>query len=117
MQSQFKASDVYYLTTAALESINMATANAADLPGPLRRDLLTYAANYTEWKRLNNVMNRIDKALKDWMGNNKVDHVETNEMSAHMAHPTRYMLDQSLVPDIDRYKVEKAINVCTIIIK
>ena len=95
----------------------MANATTADLPAALQRDLLTYAAHYNEWKRMNNFMNRIDKAFKDWMVNNNVDHFESNELTAHMTHPLRYAVDQSLIPDIDQYKVERPANVCTMIIK
>lgn len=95
----------------------MANATTDDLPVPLQRDLVGYAAHFHEWKRMNNYMNRIDKALKDWMTHNNVDHLETNELTVHMTHPTRYIVDQSLIPDIHLYKVNKTINVCTVVPK
>ena len=62
-------------------------------------------------------MDRIDKALKKYMVENKVDYLDSDKCELIMTHPMRLILDQSLIEDIDQYKVRKAINLCTVNMK
>lgn len=95
----------------------MSRQNISDLPAPLQRDFVTYAENYVEWKNISNKMERIDKALKKYMADNKVDYLDSDKCELIMTHPMRLMLDQSLIEDIDQYKVRKPINLCTVNMK
>jgi hypothetical protein len=85
-----------------------------ELPDKLRRELDQYIANYTEWKKMCNVMNRLDKAVKEYMILKEVDFIEGEGFQLSMAHPIRFMLDQSLIENLEQYKVKKAINVLTV---
>ncbi len=85
-----------------------------DLPAKMQRELLQYTARYNEWKKICNVMNRLDRSVKDYMIKNGVDLIEGPGFNMSMTHPSRWMLDQSLIEDIDRYKVCKKINLLTV---
>eukprot|EP00873_Tetraselmis_striata_P042713 jgi/Tetstr1/462977/TSEL_007923.t1 len=90
----------------------MACAKADELPPKIQRELAQYVERFNEWKKMCSVMNRLDKVLKEYMIGNNIDFIEDVRLS--MAHPTRWMLDQSLIVDIDQYKVKKTINVLTV---
>ena len=85
-----------------------------ELPDKMQRELQQYTARYTEWKKICSVMTRLDRSLKDYMINNGVDLIEGSGFNMSMAHPSRWMLDQSLIEDIDKYKVYKKINLLTV---
>ncbi len=85
-----------------------------DLPAKMQRELLQYTARYNEWKNMCSVMNRLDAKVKVYMISHDVDVVEGEGFCMSMAHPDRWMLDQSLIEDINKYKVCKRINVLTV---
>mmetsp|Transcript_2403 Transcript_2403/g.6199 ORF Transcript_2403/g.6199 Transcript_2403/m.6199 type:complete len:284 (-) Transcript_2403:51-902(-) len=89
----------------------MACAKADELPPKIQRELAQYVERFNEWKKMCSVMNRLDKVLKEYMIGNNIDFIEDEGVRLSMAHPTRWMLDQSLIVDIDQYKVKKTINV------
>eukprot|EP00873_Tetraselmis_striata_P024809 jgi/Tetstr1/445073/TSEL_032878.t1 len=92
----------------------MACAKADELPPKIQRELAQYVERFNEWKKMCSVMNRLDKVLKEYMIGNNIDFIEDEGVRLSMAHPTRWMLDQSLIVDIDQYKVKKTINVLTV---
>eukprot|EP00873_Tetraselmis_striata_P012356 jgi/Tetstr1/432620/TSEL_021989.t1 len=92
----------------------MACAKADELPEKIQRELAQYVERFNEWKKMCSVMNRLDKVLKEYMIGNNIDFIEDEGVRLSMAHPTRWMLDQSLIVDIDQYKVKKTINVLTV---
>ena len=85
-----------------------------ELPDKVQRELLQYTARYNEWKKMCNLMKRLDKSVKDYMINEKVDLIEGPGFNMSMAHPSRWMLDQSLIENIEQYKVCKKINLLTV---
>jgi hypothetical protein len=94
----------------------MATVSSSELPAHLERNLATFRKEFKEWKRMNNLMNPIDKRLKDYMISNNIDRLEGDGIVITMAHPTRFILDQTLIPNIDFFKRERLTNVATVTI-
>eukprot|EP00873_Tetraselmis_striata_P025927 jgi/Tetstr1/446191/TSEL_003591.t1 len=87
---------------------------ADELPEKMQRELAQYVERFNEWKKMCNTMNRLDRTMKEYMIENKIDYIEDEGVQLSMAHPKRWMLDQSLIDDIDQYKVEKKINILTV---
>eukprot|EP00873_Tetraselmis_striata_P036794 jgi/Tetstr1/457058/TSEL_043721.t1 len=92
----------------------MACAKADELPEKMQRELAQYVERFNKWKKLCNTMNRLDRTMKEYMIENKIDYIEDEGVQLSMAHPKRWMLDQSLIDNIDQYKVEKKINILTV---
>ena len=85
-----------------------------ELPERLQREMRQYVERYNEWKKLCNLMNRLDTKVKEYMISQGVDFIEGRGFNMIMTHPDRWMLDQSLIEDIDKYKVCKRINSLTV---
>ena len=85
-----------------------------ELPERLQREMRQYVERYNEWKKICNVMNRLDAKVNEYMSSHDVDLIEGEWFCMSMAHPDRWMLDQSPIEDIDKYKVCKKINVLTV---
>ena len=73
-----------------------------------------YVERFNEWKKICSVMNRLDAKVKEYMSSYDVDLIEGEGFCMSMAHPDRWMLDQSLIEDIDKYKICNKINVLTV---
>ena len=92
----------------------MARLTIDDLPAVLQRDIVTYDKRFQEWKQLCSIMDRIDKAIKKYMIDNKVEFIETDALTLKMTQQIRHQLDQSLIENIDDYKVKKVVNTCSV---
>ena len=85
-----------------------------ELPERLQREMRQYVERYNEWKKIYSVMNRLDAKVMEYMISHVVDLIEGDGFCMSMTHPDRWMLNQSLIEDIDKYKVCKKINVLTV---
>eukprot|EP00873_Tetraselmis_striata_P003971 jgi/Tetstr1/424235/TSEL_001428.t1 len=92
----------------------MACVKADEPSEKMQRELAQYVKGFNEWKKICNTMNRLDGTIKEYMINNEIDHTEDDGVQLSMSHPTRWMLDYSLIDDIDQYKVAKKINILTV---
>eukprot|EP00873_Tetraselmis_striata_P010369 jgi/Tetstr1/430633/TSEL_020426.t1 len=92
----------------------MACVKVDELSPKIQRVLAQYVERFNEWKKLCNTMNRLDRTMKEYMINNEIDYIKDDGVQLSMAHPTRWMLDQSLIEDIDQNKVAKKINILTV---
>ena len=92
----------------------MTTQTYIELSPRMRREMDIYEEHFKEWKKLNNMMNRIDKLVKEYMVNEGVDELRLNKFDLKMTHPSRQQLDQTLIPNIEDYKIEKRINLLSV---
>ena len=100
--------------SSTLQAIRMSRKVFDELPERLQREMRQYVERYNEWKKMCNLMNRLDAKVKEYMIGQDVDVVEGEGFYMSMAHPNRWILDQSLIENIDDYKVCKRINVLTV---
>eukprot|EP00873_Tetraselmis_striata_P029418 jgi/Tetstr1/449682/TSEL_036750.t1 len=92
----------------------MVCVKADELPEKMQREFAQYVERFNEWKKMCNTMNRLDRTIKKYMIKNEIDYIEDEAVQLSMSHPTRLMLDHSLIDDIDQYNVAKKINILTV---